>query len=448
MVLKTSLVQSQRQTIKFSLQLKQSVELLKLSNYELEQLVNEKLDENIMLAIENEEFSSQKIHTFQQIGNSSQSFSALGFDELNYLENIPNVEEETLDSYLIKSLEIDIKEASEFQLATEIINFINDEGYLEITNDQTKEVINRLNISFEKFKSAKNKIKLVDNLGIGSESINEFLDFQVSNLEATNKQKNLLEQFFHEVFLSKKSITLNFYLEQQNVSLNEINKLVSLSKLIHLKPISSLNLNKTNYIIPDAIVKRDRDNWNIFINNTYSSLSINNEYADAIKKGRYETLRDQQKEAKALIFAINVRHSTLTNVIERVLDIQKDFLDHGELSIKPLQMKEISDALEVSESTISRVVQDKYIQTPRGTYPLKFFFASSIKNDGSGKSVTAIKMLIQKLINEEDKSHPLSDEALTSALKSENILIARRTISKYRKFLDIPSAVKRKLMGQ
>ena len=113
-----------------------------------------------------------------------------------------------------------------------------------------------------------------------------------------------------------------------------------------------------------------------------------------------------------------------------------------------MKMKEISDALEVSESTISRVVQDKYIQTPRGTYPLKFFFASSIKNDGSGKSVAAIKMLIQKLINEEDKSHPLSDEALTSALKSENILIARRTISKYRKFLDIPSAVKRKLMGQ
>jgi RNA polymerase sigma-54 factor len=447
MAFKNSLFQSQRQSTKFSTQLQQSIGLLKLSTQELEQLIISKLDSNIMLEVENNEFFEKRIHTFNEVGSTAQSFNSLDSNQLNYIDNIAEEDQLTLDSFLLGRLEIEIKIASHFVLGTELIKYINDEGYLEISIEDLNDLLKKLNLNKEDFYFVKEKMKGIDGFGIGCENITEFFNFQIINLEVGKKEKYLLSQFFNELFLERNKITIEHYLTGQGVKPKEIKNIISLSKLIKFRPTAPLNLVRTSYIVPDAVITSTGEGWKIYINSTYNSLSINKEYSKAIKKGGYDQLLEQQREAKALILGIEIRQSTLSSVIEKVFQIQEPFLVYGDLSLKPLQIKELADLLELSESTISRIVQDKFIQTPRGTYALRFFFSSSIKNDNSGKSVTTIKLIIEKLIADENKSNPLSDEGIVSLLKDQDILIARRTVSKYRKSLNIGSTSNRKIKG-
>jgi RNA polymerase sigma-54 factor len=447
MAFKNSFFQSQRQSTKFSAQLQQSIGLLKLSTQELEHLINSKLDSNIMLDVENDEFFQKRIYTFSELGGTAQSFNTLDSDQLNYIENMPEENQLTLDSFLLRKLELEIKILSHFTLGTELIKYINDEGYLEISIEELNDLLKKLNLKKEDFSFVKEKIKGIDGFGIGCEDIMEFFNFQVLNLEASKTEKYLLSQFFNEAFLGREKITIEHYLSGQGRNPKEIKKLVTLSKLIKLRPTSSLNLGGTSYIIPDAVITRTSEGWKIYVNSTYNALSINKEYSKAIKKGGYDQLLDQQREAKALILGIQIRQSTLSTVIEKVFQIQEPFLEHGDIALKPLQIKDLAGVLELSESTISRIIQDKFIQIPRGTYALRFFFSSAIKNDDSGKSVTTIKSIIEKLITDEDKSKPLADLAIVELLKGQDILIARRTVSKYRKSLSIGSTSNRKIKG-
>ena len=177
-------------------------------------------------------------------------------------------------------------------------------------------------------------------------------------------------------------------------------------------------------------------------------LRINQLYAEILKRNRDSSnqyLNNQMQEAKWMIKNIEQRFSTILRVSQAIIDQQSKFFEHGEIAMRPLVLREIADELGLHESTVSRVTTRKYMLTPRGVYELKYFFGSHVATDTGGAcSATAIRALIKQMVAEENPKKPLSDNQLTEVLSKQGIVVARRTIAKYRESLNIPAANQRK----
>jgi RNA polymerase sigma-54 factor len=179
-------------------------------------------------------------------------------------------------------------------------------------------------------------------------------------------------------------------------------------------------------------------------------LRINQIYANILKRNRDSSnqyLMSQMQEAKWMIKNIQQRFSTILRVSQAIVDRQRNFFEHGEVAMRPLVLREIADELELHESTISRVTTRKYMLTPRGVYELKYFFGSHVATESGGAcSATAIRALIKQMIAEENPKKPLSDNQITDILSKQGIVVARRTIAKYRESLQLPAASQRKAL--
>ena len=174
---------------------------------------------------------------------------------------------------------------------------------------------------------------------------------------------------------------------------------------------------------------------------------INTDDKEEIKNSKtQEYLKKKIEAAQWVIDAINQRQNTLKRVSEKIIEFQKDFLIQGVNALRPLRMQEVADPLDIHVSTVSRAIADKYIQTPRGIFPIKFFFTGKVENEnGEIESRNSVQQRIQEMIDKEDKKKPLSDENIVELLKEQGLDIARRTVTKYRKELNIPSSRQRKI---
>jgi len=207
-----------------------------------------------------------------------------------------------------------------------------------------------------------------------------------------------------------------------------------------------------NYIIPDLIVEKIEGEYLVFLNDTsLPRLKLSRTYRDIAKdKKKFqgenkEFISNKLNSANWMIQAIEQRRQTMLKVMNFIVDRQRDFFDKGVQFLKPLTLREVAEVIDMHESTVSRVTNEKFVQTPRGVFPLKFFFSSGLSTD-SGEDVSArgIKAQIEKLVSDEDPGHPLTDQAIVSILKNDGIQIARRTVAKYRDQLGILSARMRK----
>ena len=241
--------------------------------------------------------------------------------------------------------------------------------------------------------------------------------------------------------------------EQEDVTLDQIKAGLGLLRRLSLAPARRLVNEKTEIIIPDAIVEYDEehDRYIAYLNDTrLPNLRINKEYAEMIrdrdvpKKDR-DFLKTNIGNAQWLIEAVEQRRRTLQRVLNVVVDAQRDFFDYGPQAIKPLPMTQVGEQLGIHVATVSRAVADKHLQTPRGIVPLRRFFTGGTET-ASGEEISweAIKAALQEVIDQEDKAKPLSDDALAQALSDRGIEIARRTVAKYRGQLGISSARLRK----
>jgi RNA polymerase sigma-54 factor len=204
-----------------------------------------------------------------------------------------------------------------------------------------------------------------------------------------------------------------------------------------------------HFIQHEIIVKKIKGHWVASLNNeTVPKLRINQMYADILKRNRDSSnqyLNSQMQEAKWMIKNIQQRFSTILRVAQAIVNNQAAFLEHGEVAMRPLVLREIADELGMHESTVSRVTTRKYMLTPRGVYELKYFFGSHVATESGGAcSATAIRALIKQMVAEENSKKPLSDNQLTEILCEQGIVVARRTIAKYRESLNIPAASQRK----
>jgi len=208
------------------------------------------------------------------------------------------------------------------------------------------------------------------------------------------------------------------------------------------RPTANFSGGETRYIIPDVVVRKIKGLWVTALNpEAMPKLRINRMYADILHRNRdasFQQLAGQLQEAKWLIKNVQQRFDTILRVSQAIVDRQRHFFEHGEVAMRPLVLREIAETLGLHESTVSRVTTQKFMLTPRGIFELKYFFGSHVSTETGGAcSATAIRALIRQMVGEEDTRKPLSDSQISEVLGKQGIMVARRTIAKYRESLQI-----------
>jgi RNA polymerase sigma-54 factor len=285
--------------------------------------------------------------------------------------------------------------------------------------------------------------------GVGARDAAECLSLQLKALpESTPFRSDALKLVQHHLPLlaARDFGKLKRLLHTDDACLRCVRTLIT---SLNPRPGAGFSKTEANYVIPDVVVRKLRGRWIAALNEAaMPKLRLNHIYADILTRNREasnQQLAAQLQEAKWLIRNVQQRFETILRVSQAIVDRQRHFFEHGEVAMRPMVLREIAEILSLHESTISRVTTQKYMLTPRGTYELKYFFGSHVATDtGGAASATAIRALIKQLIGAEDPKAPLTDSRIADLLGDQGILVARRTIAKYREALQIPPVNVRK----
>ena len=362
-------------------------------------------------------------------------------------------EEDTLQSYLQWQVSLSNLSDNDKSIADSIIDYLNNDGYL--VKDIFKifdDIYLNTEISLDELIAVQHFLQNLDPVGTCTKDIQESLLVQVENSKENINLKNKALIILNEFFIEYTEKKTNIILKNLNLTMGDFELIDDLIKKQSPRP-GNIIQNKKNYeyIIPDIQITKDASNWVIKNNKAVSpEIKINNNYIDMGEKNLSSEdkiyLKEKLQEAKLFIKNINYRNNTLLLLSKRIVQKQKKFFDYGVENLIPMNLKEVADDIGVHESTISRLTNGKYMQTPFGVFELKFFFSAAIKSeDGNNLSSTSVIEKIKKIIMSENKKHPLSDNKIKDMLKKEGIEIARRTVSKYRESLKIESSAGRKL---
>jgi len=362
-------------------------------------------------------------------------------------------EEDTLQSYLQWQVSLSNLSDNDKSIADSIIDYLNNDGYL--VKDIFKifdDIYLNTEISLDELIAVQHFLQNLDPVGTCTKDIQESLLVQVENSKENINLKNKALIILNEFFIEYTEKKTNIILKNLNLTMGDFELIDDLIKKQSPRP-GNIIQNKKNYeyIIPDIQITKDASNWVIKSNKAVSpEIKINNKYIDIGEKNLSSEdkiyLKEKLQEAKLFIKNINYRNNTLLLLSKRIVQKQKKFFDYGVENLIPMNLKEVADDIGVHESTISRLTNGKYMQTPFGVFELKFFFSAAIKSeDGNNLSSTSVIEKIKKIIMSENKKYPLSDNKIKDMLKKEGIEIARRTVSKYRESLKIESSAGRKL---
>jgi RNA polymerase sigma-54 factor len=284
--------------------------------------------------------------------------------------------------------------------------------------------------------------------GVGARTPSECLSLQLKNLPDDLVRKLALEivQKHLDLLAARDYTRLKSATGADDDALRAAQRLI---QTLNPRPGSAFAKLEARYVIPDVIVKKSRNVWKANLNpDAMPRLRINSLYAQLAAAARSGTgISSQLQEARWLIKNVQQRFDTILRVSQAIVDRQRHFLEHGEVAMRPLVLREIAGTLGLHESTISRVTTQKFMATPRGTFELKYFFGSHVATEAGGAaSSTAIRALIKQLVAAEDAKAPLSDARISQILGEQGIVVARRTIAKYRESLQIPPVNQRKAL--
>jgi len=328
---------------------------------------------------------------------------------------------------------------NEQSIAEEIIWNLDENGYFPL---EAVLIADRLNIPAEQVEKILSLVQKLNPPGIAARNLQECLLLQIEG-DKYKYHRMILSDFFDD-FVNHKYEKILDSLEIQNEKLNEI---INDIKKLNPYPGEGRIKGKIDSVIPDIIVTLENNKWKISVNDSWiSNISINSKYLESIstKNTSNETkkyISQKLDSATWLIKAIEQRHSTLTKVMEQIIEYQPNFFDGDTTSLSPMRLKDIADKLNMDISTISRSTRNKYVDTPYGIFELKSFFSGKLNfANGEEVSVTLVKNLLKQLIHDEVKDKPLTDTELTTKLKEKGYSLARRTVAKYREDLKLPVA--------
>ena len=484
--MKPSLQLKLSQHLALTPQLQQSIRLLQLSTIELEQELERYLQENPLLEREEAEYAS-----YQQNGNGStpgnvehagqaepnegeagepdgisstamadegESWFAEEDGQPNFSGASGSFDDDDGDYQDIQAAQTSLREHLTQQLGLMklperdrmlvqcLVDAVDDDGYLSLPLEEVAETLPaELEVEPEELQIALRRLQHFEPVGIGARNARECLSLQLEMLPAdiTRELAQAIVRDHLDLLASRDFTKLKKYLACDDDGLREAQTLI---RSLDPRPGARYTAVDTRYIIPDVVVRKVRGQWTASINaDAYPRLRINSLYAQILSRQRGSGLAGQLQEARWLIKNVEQRFNTILRVAQTIVDRQRQFFDHGEVAMRPLVLREIADILELHESTVSRVTTQKYMATPRGIFELKYFFGSHVATDAGGAcSATAIRALIKQLIGAEDLKAPLSDGQLADLLGQQGIVVARRTVAKYRESLGIPPVKLRK----
>ncbi len=358
----------------------------------------------------------------------------------------------SLREHLLTQLSMSQLSEQQRQFVELLIHCLDDDGYLTQDVDELlKYLPSEFAVDRTELQAALECLQQLDPPGVGARNLKECLLLQIRALSADTPCRiqalELIENHL-EVFAAKNFRLLQKILGCDETCLQCIQQMIT---RLNPKPGSNFNAALARYVVPDILVVRSENGWLVQLNQeTVPPVHVNQFYANILKNNRSEEarpLRGQLQEARWLIRNIRQRTQTILRVGQAIVDRQQAFLEQGETAVRPLVMHEIAETLKLHESTISRVTSHKYMRTPHGIFEFKYFFGSHVMTEqGDTCSSIAIRSLLKQLIQNENPRKPLSDNRLSQLLAQQDVIIARRTVAKYRELMHIPPTNLRKML--
>jgi RNA polymerase sigma-54 factor len=456
-------------------QLQQSIKLLQLSTIELNQELERYLLENPLLERADSDNNEPRVPAnaapqvqpderppapaAQENENSEFSYtednSTMGGRQSNDGDDDGEFSqiaaaEPTLQEHLLSQLQLLPLPHRDREIAGVLIAHLDEDGYLKPGLEELHALISQeIEVDLEELQIALRHVQYLEPTGVGARNLSECLLLQIKTLrEDVRGREHAIKIIMHhlDVLAARDFNKLKRLLACGEEELRQARELI-LS--LDPKPGRNFSQGDIRYVVPDVLVKKSGGRWIAQLNqDAMPRLRINKMYADILHASRDaagKNLSGQLQEARWLIKNVQQRFDTILRVTQAIVDRQKHFFEHGEVAMRPLVLREIADQVGLHESTISRVTTQKYMLTSRGIFELKYFFGSSVATDSGGMcSATAIRALIRQLVQAEDGKKPLSDHRISDILSQQGIVVARRTIAKYREALQIQPASLRK----
>jgi len=324
-----------------------------------------------------------------------------------------------------------------------LIDALDDSGFITQPLEEIAQMLPpELEVEVEELSIALRLLQSLDPPGVGARTLSECLELQLRALsENTPYRAEALETVRQhlELLAARDYAKLKKVLRCDDTALRAIQRLIT---NLNPRPGSAFAGEEARYIVPDVVVKKVKGIWLASLNpDAMPKLRINRMYSQILQRNRdasAQQLASQLQEAKWLIKNVQQRFETILRVSQAIVDRQRHFFEHGEVAMRPLVLREIAQILDLHESTVSRVTTQKFMLTPRGIFELKYFFGSHVATETGGAcSATAIRALIKQLVSAENTKKPLSDSQLSEILGQQGIVVARRTVAKYRESLQI-----------
>jgi RNA polymerase sigma-54 factor len=477
-------------------QLQQAIKLLQLSTLELQQEIQQALDSNMMLEVvedgENEAENQAKNSDARENDNPDQAAQAdnaeqdsvdtdnipedlpvdSAWDDIydniqtsapssasSYLDSdreqeVGDTSNESLQEHLRWQMQLTPFSDTDLMIADAIIDAIDDDGFLRASTEDLLQLMPEdMEIELDEVEAVLHQVQNFDPPGVGARDIRESLLLQlrqlVDNSEQVDKAKKLVSEHFD--LLANRDF--NQLMRKLSVTEEQLKTLIHIIQSLNPRPGSQITASKAEYVIPDVIVKKINGKWKVELNpEAAPRIRINAQYASLAKQARNSAdstyMKNHLQEARWFLKSLASRNETLLKVATCIVERQRAFLEYGEEAMKALVLHDIAEAVDMHESTISRVTTKKYMHTPRGVFELKYFFSSHVSTaDGGECSATAIRALIKKLIAAEAPGKPLSDSKIANILSDQGINVARRTVAKYREAMAIPPSNERKRLA-
>ncbi|MHC9509857.1 RNA polymerase factor sigma-54 [Kangiella sp. M94] len=486
------------QQLKLNPQLQQSIKLLQLSQMALQQEIQYQLDSNPLLTLlddsyqessvsrldsvndkiqnsksENSYSESNSRNTFSQSQTNQLSHQNLDPDQASYPHDTSTIANSPLENLmqdrvgLREHLEWQIQMSPlskvDMEIAYYIIENIDDSGFLKASADEIAEQIERdfsHSVKTEDVYSIIHQVQQLEPFGCASKDLPEFLLLQLVAMQQNTSQNTVSDPLNAKIQLASKLIKYHFdklckhhysdLMHRLSLTQQELDDALDLIRHLRSQPNYQYIGETTEYIRPDIIIYKLNDKWQAQLaGQSIPQLDINHQYAETLRSSQkpadQQYLNEHFQRARRLIQSLEARNDTLKRVADWIVNHQQNFFEQGESALRPMRLKDLAEALNLHESTISRACSDKYMQSPKGIYELKYFFSNAIPSTQGGEwSSTAIKNKIKQFVNAEPSRNPLSDIKLAKLLQKDGITIARRTVSKYREALNIPTANRRK----
>ena len=452
-------------------QLQQSIRLLQLSSQELNQEIGQMLQENPMLErADDSGLGGDAGEHYDAVGADAggQDVAEAVYDEMAWGDRHVagsgsdadddedrgfqqgDEESRSLRQHLLNQMAMMPLSERDRTLMALMIEALDDDGYLGIGLDELVAMLPAdMEVEEADLLTVLRLLQSLDPPGVGARDLGESLLLQLNELPADTPYLGLAKKVVsqHLDLLAERE----YGKIKRLLGIDNDRDFIAVRQLItslNPRPAASFDSGRTQYVVPDVFVRKVKGEWVASLNpDAMPKLRINEVYANILRQNRGSggQLSGQMQEARWLIKNVQQRFQTILKVAQAIIERQRLFFEHGEVAMRPLVLREIAETVDLHESTISRVTNQKYMMTPRGLYEFKYFFGNALATEAGGAaSSTAIKALLKQFVEAEDRSGPLSDNALSEMLGKQGFVVARRTVAKYREQMNIPPANQRK----